>query len=50
MKKTTEIFVFVFYLRRKHSKSILNTIKYSSTLQRQFRLYIPFLGIAQPQP
>jgi hypothetical protein len=22
----------------------------SSTLQRQFRLYIPFLGIARPQP
>jgi hypothetical protein len=28
----------------------LGTFYAHCTLQRQFRLYIPFLGIAQPQP
>jgi hypothetical protein len=40
----------IFCLQHIKNKIIYYFVKFVTTLQRQFRLYIPFLGIARPQP
>jgi hypothetical protein len=57
MKKAFFFFLFIYILLKIPSRRTINTSMVTcqctvgeGALQRQFRFYIPFLGIARPQP